>query len=633
MSSENEPLDFTPLSVDEKAFGELLDYLRRTRGFDFTAYKRPSLVRRVQRRMDSVAIPDFNEYIDYLEVHPDEFKHLFNTILINVTAFFRDETPWEYLRTDIIPRLVEKRAADGVIRVWSAGCASGEESYTVAMLIAEAFGADAFAERVKIYATDVDDEALNEARQAVYAHRQIEAVPPALLQKYFRSDGDRFVLDKDLRRSVIFGRHDLIHDAPISRMSLILCRNTLMYFNAEVQSRILTRFHSALADDGILVLGKAEMLLTRSEMFAPVDLRSRVFRKLRRDDSSDRFNGLMPVRHDESGTAAMPSHPDMYNIAFDAAPIAQVVVEAGGTVGMFNDRARTLFGLVSSDVGRAFHELELSHRPLDLRSLIRDAEEQRRPIVVKDVTSEAHGREARSLDVQVTPLFDPQGRVLGASITFSDATRVVELQQQLSRSTQDLETTCEELQATNEELETTNEELQSTVEELETTNEELQSTNEELETMNEELQSTNEELQSINEELRDRGEALNHVNHFLESVMRGMRGAVIVVNPELHVIAWNHRSEDLWGLRAEEVRNKNVFGLDIGLPIEQLRRPIRACLTGESDLTDVMVTATNRRGKALQCKVTCTPLMGRTQVQGVIMTIDEVPAASETTLN
>src|SRR5438046_6820582 len=128
MSSENEPLDFTPLSVDEKAFDELLDYLRRTRGFDFTAYKRPSLVRRVQRRMDSVAIPDFNEYIDYLEVHPDEFKHLFNTILINVTAFFRDETPWEYLRTDIIPRLVEKRAADGVIRVWSAGCASGEES-------------------------------------------------------------------------------------------------------------------------------------------------------------------------------------------------------------------------------------------------------------------------------------------------------------------------------------------------------------------------------------------------------------------------------------------------------------------------------------------------------------------------
>src|SRR5712691_5810237 len=619
MSRENEPLDFTAPAVDEKAFDELLDYLRGTRGFDFTAYKRPSLVRRVQKRMGTVAIPDFNEYIDYLEVHPDEFNHLFNTILINVTAFFRDETPWEYLRKTIIPRLVEQRAPDGAIRVWSAGCASGEEAYTIAVLLAEAFGADAFAERIKFYATDVDDEALNEARQAVYAHRQLEAVPPGLLQKYFRSDGDRFVLDKDLRRSVIFGRHDLIHDAPISRMSLIICRNTLMYFNAEVQSRILTRFHFALADDGILVLGKAEMLLTRPEMFAPVDLRSRVFRKLHRDDWPDRFNGLMPVRHDESRTAAMPSDPDIYTIAFDAAPIAHVVVEAGGRLGMFNDRARSLFGLVPSDLGRAFHELEMSYRPLELRSLIRDAEEQRRPVVVKDVTSEAHGRDARSLDVQVTPLFDAQGRVLGASITFSDASRVRELQQQLLRSKQDLETTYEELQSTDEELETTNEELQST--------------NEELETMNEELQSTNEELQSINEELRDRGEALNHVNHFLESVMRGMRGAVIVVNPELHVIAWNHRSEDLWGLRAEEVRNKNVFGLDIGLPIEQLRHPIRACLTGESDLTDVMVTATNRRGKALQCKATCTPLMGRTQVQGVIMTIDELPAPSESTIN
>ena len=629
MSSENEPLDSLSPAVNQKGFDELLDYLRHTRGFDFTAYKRPSLIRRVQKRMDAVATPGFSEYIDYLEVHPDEFKHLFNTILINVTAFFRDETPWNCLRTTIIPGLVEKPAPDGAIRVWSAGCASGEEAYTIAMLLAEAFGPDVFAERIKIYATDVDDEALNDARRAVYVSQQVEKVPSELLQKYFQRDGDHFVLDKDLRRSVIFGRHDLVQDAPISRMNLILCRNTLMYFNTEVQSRILTRFHFALADDGILVLGKAEMLLTRSEMFAPLDVRSRVFRKLRRDDWPDRFNGFMPARHDES-RAAMHNQPYMYSIAFDATPIAQVVVEAGGAIGMFNDRARTLFGLVPSDVGRAFHELEMSYRPLELRSLIRDAQEHRRLVVVKDVVSEAHGRDSRSLDVQVTPLFDAQGRVLGASITFSDASRVLELTQQLSRSKQDLETTYEELQSTNEELETTNEELQSTVEELETTNEELQSTNEELETMNEELQSTNEELQAINAELRDRGESLNHVNHFLESIMRGMHGAVIVVNQELHVIAWNHRSEDLWGLRTEEVRNKNVFGLDIGLPIEQLRRPIRACLTGESDVTDVTVMATNRRGKALQCKVTCTPLMGRSQVQGVILMIDELAAPSET---
>jgi two-component system CheB/CheR fusion protein len=231
------------------------------------------------------------------------------------------------------------------------------------------------------------------------------------------------------------------------------------------------------------------------------------------------------------------------------------------------------------------------------------------------------------VDVQVTPLLDAHGASIGVSVTFADASRVQELQQQLSRSKQDLETTYEELQSTNEELETTNEELQSTVEELETTNEELQSTNEELETMNEELQSTNEELQSINEELRDRSDSLNHVNHFLESVMRGMRGAVIVVDRDLHVIAWNHRSEDLWGLRADEVRNKNVFGLDIGLPIEQLRHPIRVCLSGETELVNTDVKATNRRGKPVECKVTCTPLISKNQVQGVILMVDETPAA------
>lgn len=626
MSSQHEKLHAAPPVVEERAFDELLDYLQHARGFDFTAYKRPSLIRRVQKRMDMVSVRAFADYVDYLKVHPEEFHYLFNTILINVTAFFRDEAPWVFLRTTVIPRLLEARDRGGTIRVWSAGCASGEEAYTIAMLLADALGPDRFAERVKIYATDIDDDALNDARRAVYVPRQVEGVPCDLLERYFHAEGDSYVLSKDLRRAVIFGRHDLIQDAPISRMTLIVCRNTLMYFNAEIQARILARLHFALADDGILLLGKAEMLLTRSELFTPVDLRCRVFRKLPRDHSSDRFARLIPGRRVDS-RKVMANHPEIYSVAFDAAPLAQIIVDAGGAVAMYNDRARSLFGLAPTDVGRAFHELEVSYRPVELRSLIQDAQQQRRPIVVKEVLTQAHGRDPRVVDVQVTPLLDAHGALMGVSITFADASRVQELQQQLSQSKQDLETTYEELQSTNEELETTNEELQSTVEELETTNEELQSTNEELETMNEELQSTNEELQSINEELRDRSDSLNHVNHFLESVMRGMRGAVIVVDRDLHVIAWNHRSEDLWGLRADEVRNKNVFGLDIGLPIEQLRHPIRVCLAGETDLVNTDVKATNRRGKPVECKVTCTPLMGKNQVQGVILMVDETPTA------
>jgi two-component system CheB/CheR fusion protein len=620
MSSEKQPLP-SPVIEEDRAFDRLIEHLSRTRGFDFAAYKRPSLLRRLERRMTAVGVPDCDRYIDYLEANPDEFRQLFNTVLINVTAFFRDRAPWDVLRTELIPQLLAARGPDQDIRVWSAGCASGEETYTVAMLFAEALGRDAFAQRVRIYATDVDDEALREARKAIYAGARIDDVPPELVSKYFRQRGDGFALDPELRRAVIFGRHDLLQDPPISRISLIVCRNTLMYFNMEAQSRILSQFHFALTDDGLLLLGKAETLLTRSELFAPLDLRRRLFRKINRDHCRERATAIVPPRR-EGSQAAMPKPPELYTIAFEAAPFAHIVVDAGGTLAMYNDRARSVFGLVPTDVGRPFHDLDLSYRPVELRSLIQDAQEHRRAVVVKGVRLD--GNEPRSLDVQVTPLVDLQGRSFGTSVTFADTSRVHELEQQLSRSKQDLETTYEELQSTNEELETTNEELQSTVEELETTNEELQSTNEELETMNEELQSTNEEMQAINRELRERGEALNDVNQFLESIMRGLRGAVIVVDQQLHVIAWNHRSEDMWGLRAAEVRNKNVFALDIGLPIEQLRGPIRSCLSGEKELATLAVQATNRRGKPVECSVTCTPLLGKSQIQGVIIMVDEV---------
>ena len=250
----------------------LLDYLKRTRGFDFTAYKRSSLNRRVRKRMQSVAIPEFAEYIDYLEIHPEEFQHLFNTILINVTGFFRDPAAWQYLAAEVIPRILGDRPGEPV-RVWSAGCASGQEAYSIAILLAEAVGMERFRHLVKIYATDVDEEALAQARLAAYSPKDVEDVPPPLLARYFERTPNHYVFNKELRRSVIFGRHDLVQDAPISRVHLLLCRNTLMYLNRETQANILTRFHYALNGGGFLFLGKAEMLLTHSHLFTPVDLK------------------------------------------------------------------------------------------------------------------------------------------------------------------------------------------------------------------------------------------------------------------------------------------------------------------------------------------------------------------------
>jgi two-component system CheB/CheR fusion protein len=261
--------------------------------------------------------------------------------------------------------------------------------------------------------------------------------------------------------------------------------------------------------------------------------------------------------------------------------------------------------------------------------VVTDVVEHHRPAALRDVQWDGAGRETRFVDIQVIPIHDASGRMLGVSVSFADVSRVQELQLQLQRSRQDLETAYEELQSTNEELETTNEELQSTVEELETTNEELQSTNEELETMNEELQSTNEELQTINGELHDRSDDFTRANTFLQSILTGVRSGVIVVDRELHVIAWNNRAEDLWGLRADEVKGQNFLNLDIGLPTDQLRHPIRECLNGVREQVDTSVQATNRRGKTISCRVIVSPLFGADrEIRGTILLMEEHSAAA-----
>ncbi|HWS39344.1 MAG TPA: protein-glutamate O-methyltransferase CheR [Actinoplanes sp.] len=214
------------MQATDPDFEALLSYLKESRGFDFTGYKRSSLVRRANRRMTQVDVGGYPEYLDHLQVHPDEFTALFNTILINVTAFFRDPDAWDYLRENVLEPMVAAKPTGAPIRVWSAGCASGEEAYTLAMVLAEILGIDRFKDLVKIYATDVDEEQLNEARQASYGDREIHALPPELVERYFEQAGGRYTFRKDLRRSVIFGRNDLVQDAPISRIDLLTCRNT-----------------------------------------------------------------------------------------------------------------------------------------------------------------------------------------------------------------------------------------------------------------------------------------------------------------------------------------------------------------------------------------------------------------------
>jgi two-component system, chemotaxis family, CheB/CheR fusion protein len=595
--------------MTDSAFEALLDFLKRSRGFDFTAYKRTSLERRFRRRMEAVECDSYSDYLDYLEVHPQEYEQLFNTLLINVTEFFRDPPAWDYLRADVLPTLLGAKAADEPIRVWSAGCASGQEAYTAAMLLADHLGEQAYLERVKIYATDVDEEALATARAAIYTQKQLESVPPDLRERYFERADQRMAFRKDLRRTVIFGRNDLLTDAPISRLDLLICRNTLMYFTAETQGRILRHFHFALRDGGVLMLGKSEMMVAHRDLFEAVDINRRIFGRVVRPASlqarvGGAVNGVepieLPLSEDERASR---------DAALEIGPVAHIIVSRDGRLTFANLPARALFGIGLDDLGKPFRDLELSYQPTDLRTPADEAIRDRRRVSVGEVHYKPAKGDERTLDVSVVPLMPDGGSASGVSIVFDDVSRYARLQQELEGNRRDLELAYEELQSTIDELETTNEELQSANEELQTTNEELQSTNEELETMNEELQSTNEELETINDELRDRTSELNRVNDFLEAILTSLGLGVAVVDRQQRVQVWNHRAEDLWGLRPDEAVDHHLLSLDIGLPTDQLAGALRLVLGGSSQREATRLEAVNRRGRAIECETTIMPLV------------------------
>ena len=606
----------------DQEFEELLDFIKTNRGFDFSGYKRPSLHRRIDKRMQDAEIPTYEAYLQRLGSDDDEFAQLFDTILINVTGFFRDPAAWEFLREEIAPKIVATKSGDEQIRIWSAGCATGEEAYSLAMTFADVIGDDGFPEKVKIYATDIDERALSEGRHGLFSAEQVKDVPDRFRERYFEPIDSRFVFSSDLRRAVIFGRNDLISDPPISKIDLISTRNTLMYFNPDVQRRILTNFHFALLPAGYLFLGRSETLLTRSSLFVPVDLKKRIFARGVRKDMQEQLRELV-----ESERIADPPASDGERIrqaSFDAAPIAQFVVDPAGHLAAANMQARSLFGLSQRDLGRPLQDLEVSYRPVELRSLIDQAYAAHHPVSLREIEW-IRGSDLHTYDIQVGPLHAVDGSMVGMSISFAETTRYRKLQDANELQKERLETAYEELQSTAEELETTNEELQSTNEELETTNEELQSTNEELETMNEELQSTNEELNTMNDELRLRTEDLHHVNSFLESILGGLHAGVAVTDNEFRVQAWNEQARDLWGLTSTEVHGLHLMNLDIGLPVDDVMPLLRGVVNDGAQDGHITLPATNRRGRNIQVQVRLAPMKDpEGDTRGAIIVMEEV---------
>src|SRR6478736_2250761 len=317
-------------------------------------------------------------------------------------------------------------------------------------------------------------------------------------------------------------------------------------------------------------------MLTHATMFTPMDLRRRVFTKSR-TPNGERIalppRALSPRALTPWGAAPQAgseSHDTSLRLrSFDLGTVPQFVVDQHGRLFLLNARARSVFRLATADIGRPLQDLEISYRPYELRSVIEQAYTERQPVVRDGVSWRGHDGEQRWFDIIVTPLFDANGAPGGASVSFIDVTRTRQLQQQLDDSQVELGTAYQE----------------------------LQSTNEELETMNEELQSTNEELQTINDELRQRSDSLNDLNVFLESMFTSLRSGIAVLDRDLKVMVWNRQAEDLWGVRAAEVEQVHFLRLDIGLPLDQIEKPIRDCLDGKIDNHEAFLAARNRRGR------------------------------------
>ena len=308
--------------------------------------------------------------------------------------------------------------------------------------------------------------------------------------------------------------------------------------------------------------------------------------------------------------------------------MAQVVLDPELRVAVVNHRATVMFGVGVPDIGRPIQDLELSYRPVDLRSMLDEAVAERRSVEKKNVELRPPGRDSQFVDVAVTPAFR-DGAPVAITLTFADVTHHHQLQEKLQRFSENLETAYEELQSANEELETTNEELQSANEELETTNEELQAANEEMETVNEELRSTNEEMQATNDRLRHSETGFAQSNVFMNTILSTLRVAMAVVGPDLEIQVWNQLAEELWGLRRDEVLGKSFAELDIGLPIGELLEPIRERSRGSGAAThEVVVDAINRRGRKLVCRVLLTPLTPGTGIDRGVCILMEDAASS-----
>ena len=533
--------------------------LRRRTGHDFSRYKTATLVRRIERRMQVLQIPQVASYVEVLRQEPKEVEALFRDLLIGVTHFFRDPEAFAALAQDVIPKLVAETGQEGTIRVWTPGCATGEEAYSIAILLREALERTDLRLRAQVFAGDIDEDALEVARHGRYPEGVAEHISEERLERFFTKESHTYLVNKEIREMCVFSTHNLIRDPPFSRLDLVVCRNLLIYLEGDLQRHVTNVFHYALRTGGYLFLGPSESLSGPADQFSTVDKKHRIFQ---RNETVARTPLALPLpdRHRfgrvppantrllHAPTSAQPEVvAGLERILLDHYAPAWVVVDANGHTVYFSPRTGRFLepaaGVPSTDI------LEMARKGLrlDLRTAIHKAVKTGEQVIHENITVETE-RRVQSINLVVRPMveagaepnlfmivFQELGPAVDRPAATQDTSNAATSDHIVQQLESELRLTKEHLQATVEEVETSNEELKSSNEELLSTNEELHSVNEEMQTSKEELQSVNEELETINLELQKKVEALDRANSDLQNLLQSTQIPTLFVDNQLRI--------------------------------------------------------------------------------------------------
>jgi two-component system CheB/CheR fusion protein len=553
------------LDNDQGSFEKILILLRHKTGNDFSLYKKNTVCRRVERRMMVHQITGVTSYVRYLQENPQEVELLFRELLIGVTTFFRDPEAWEKIRSEVFPLLLAGRPAGCGLRAWSTGCSTGEEAYSLAITFREALEQmkppESFT--LQIFATDLDQHAVDKARRGIYPAKIAEDITPERLQRFFLKEENGYRVRKEIREMVTFATQNIIMDPPFTKLDILICRNLLIYLTAELQKKLMPLFHYSLVPGGILFLGSAESVSSFTDLFAPLDSKTRLFRR------RESFQTYEPLTFPVSFATALPGVPKELPMSKPAVSLQSLadrllLQHFSPPAVLTNDKGDIIYisgrtgAYLEPAAGKANWNIFAMAREgirFELGSLFQKALRQKGTVTATGLSVGAENvdisvqaiSEPEALRGMVMIIFSARAAVPGEKMTgrtgvdSSGSGDAGELEQELLQARETLRTTREEMQASQEELTSTNEELQST-------NEELQSTNEELMTSREEMQSLNEELQTVNAEQQSKMDEFARVNDDMRNLLNSTEIITVFLDNKLHIRRFTTGADKLFKL-------------------------------------------------------------------------------------